>query len=102
MPGRSGLGDRAPFPIDLTIKKTVAIVFCTSGRIDRVVKTEQNLYILEFKVMAQGTAQDAVVQIKEKGYVMTFATDDRPILLVSGRMFRREDTKHRRVEGRDC
>ena len=32
--------------------------------------------------MAQGTAQDAVVQIKEKGYVTTFATDDRPILLV--------------------
>ena len=59
-----------------------AEVFCASGRIDMVVKTEHHLYIFEFKVTAQGTALDAIEQIKEKGYVKIFATDDRPIHLV--------------------
>ena len=59
-----------------------AEVFCASGRIDMVVKTEHHLYIFEFKVTVQGTAQDAIEQIKAKGYVKIFATDDRPIHLV--------------------
>ena len=59
-----------------------AEVVCASGRIDMVVKTAHHLYIFEFKVTKQGTAQDAIDQIRDKGYIRTFATDDRPIHLV--------------------
>ena len=59
-----------------------AEVVCATGRVDMVVKTAHHLYIFEFKVTTQGTAQDAITQIKERGYIKMFSSDDRPIHLV--------------------
>ena len=45
------------------------------GRIDLVLKTQDYIYIMEFKL--EGTAQDALKQINEKQYALPFATDPR-------------------------
>ena len=50
------------------------------GRIDAVVKTERNIYIFEFKL--HGSAEDALRQIREKGYAEGYRDDGRSITLV--------------------
>lgn len=47
------------------------------GRIDLVLKTDQFIYVMEFK---QGsTAEEALAQINEKGYASAFAADSRTL-----------------------
>lgn len=53
-----------------------------TGRVDMVVRTPKHLYIFEFKVTREGTAQDAIEQIKSLGYAKKFRSTKRPILLV--------------------
>jgi hypothetical protein len=50
------------------------------GRIDAVVKTNQNIYIFEFKL--HGSAGDALRQIREKGYAEGYRDDGRPVRLI--------------------
>ncbi len=50
------------------------------GRIDAVIKTETNIYIIEFK--ANQTAKKAIEQIKDKKYALKYANDKRPISLL--------------------
>lgn len=50
------------------------------GRVDLVLKTKDYIYVMEFKL--DGTAEQALQQIKEKGYAEPFHTDNRKILLV--------------------
>ncbi len=57
-------------------------VVCSSGRVDMIIETPQRVYLFEFKVMTSGTAQDAIAQLKEKGYLAQFSGDSRPIHLV--------------------
>ena len=45
-----------------------AEVVCATGRIDMLVMTREHVYIFEFKVNTQGSAQDAIDQIKEREY----------------------------------
>ena len=59
-----------------------AEVVCATGRIDMLVLTRQHVYIFEFKVNTQGTAQDAIDQIKERGYLKKIRATKRPIHLV--------------------
>ncbi|WP_455584747.1 PD-(D/E)XK nuclease domain-containing protein, partial [Bacteroides sp.] len=42
----------------------------SNGRIDMVLKTERYIYVMEFKF--DGTAEDALKQIEEKGYAVPF------------------------------
>jgi len=43
-------------------------VHCTTGRADCIVEFKDKVYIFEFKLTSNGSAEDAVKQIKEKGY----------------------------------
>ena len=49
----------------------------SQGRADMVVETKDNIYIFEFKL--DGTADEALQQIEEKGYATPYLTDVRPI-----------------------
>ncbi len=47
------------------------------GRVDCIVETKDYVYIFEFKL--DGTAEEALRQIEEKGYAKPYATDNRPV-----------------------
>lgn len=47
------------------------------GRVDCIVETQDNVYIFEFKL--DGTAEEALHQIEEKGYACEYASDSRKL-----------------------
>jgi len=52
-----------------------AEVRSAKGRADAVVKTKDRIYVFEFKL--NGTAQEALQQIEEKGYMIPYTMDPR-------------------------
>ena len=52
----------------------------SQGRVDCVIETKTNIYIFEFKL--DGTAEEAMQQIKDKGYAKEYLADGRPIRLI--------------------
>ena len=52
----------------------------SQGRVDCIVETDNYVYIFEFKL--DGTAQDALLQIDEKGYALEYASDNRRIFKI--------------------
>ena len=52
------------------------------GRADCVVFTDRSIYIFEFKLMGSGTAQEALEQIKERGYAQPYKTLGKKIILI--------------------
>ncbi len=52
----------------------------SNGRIDLVLQTNRYVYIMEFKL--NGTAEEALRQIEEKGYALPFAGDDREVFKI--------------------
>lgn len=50
------------------------------GRVDLVLKTSDYIYVMEFKL--DGTAEEAMAQIDEKGYASAFAADGRKVVKV--------------------
>ena len=52
----------------------------SEGRADCIVETPQYIYIFEFKL--DGTAAEALQQIKDKGYAAAYAADPRPLFRV--------------------
>ncbi len=59
---------------------TDAEVRSARGRADAVVKTPKYIYIFEFKL--NGTAEQALQQIDEKGYLIPYQTDSREVVKV--------------------
>ena len=57
-------------------------VACATGRIDMLATTQKHVYIFEFKVNTQGTAQDAIDQIKDREYFHSVRAEGRPVHLV--------------------
>jgi hypothetical protein len=55
-------------------------VLTSEGRIDSIVETENNIYIIEFK--ANQTAEKALQQIKDKNYADRFKIKDKELVLV--------------------
>ena len=55
-------------------------VKCARGRADMVVFMPDAIYVMELKI--NGTAQDALDQIEQKGYAQRYATDGRRIVKV--------------------
>lgn len=51
-----------------------------NGRIDMIVKTDQYIYVMEFKF--DGTAEEALAQIEEKGYAAPFVNDLRKLIKI--------------------
>ena len=50
------------------------------GRVDLILKTDKYIYIMEFK--RDSSADDAMKQIKDKGYAEPFRLDGRRIILI--------------------
>ena len=57
-------------------------IHCAKGRADCVVHTKDSIYIFEFKLMSAGTADDAIAQIREKGYASQFKAEGKKIILI--------------------
>ncbi len=49
----------------------------SQGRVDCVIETDKFIYIFEFKL--DGTAEEALLQINEKGYAREYASDSRKL-----------------------
>lgn len=52
----------------------------SQGRVDCIVETPQYIYIFEFKL--DGTADEALKQIEDKGYAREYATDFRKLFRI--------------------
>ena len=52
----------------------------SEGRIDLVLQTDKFIYIMEFKL--NGSAEEALRQIKDKHYALPFATDGRKLFQI--------------------
>lgn len=52
----------------------------TKGRADAVVKTKDHIFVFEFKL--NGSTEDALKQINEKGYLIPYETDGRKLIKI--------------------
>lgn len=59
---------------------TQSEVRTATGRADAVVKTPDYIYVFEFKL--HGTAEEALKQIDEKGYMLPYAVDGKKLVKV--------------------
>ncbi|MDX2304197.1 MAG: AAA family ATPase [Microscillaceae bacterium] len=59
---------------------TTAEVHTSKGRIDAVVQSSENIYLLEFKV--SDTAESALAQIKDRKYYQKYQSEQKPIYLI--------------------
>ena len=57
-------------------------VYSAKGRADCVVKTADTVYIFEFKLSGNGSAEDALNQIRESHYAEQYKADVKKIVLV--------------------
>ena len=57
-------------------------VHCSTGRTDCVVYTANTIYIFEFKLSGNGSAEDALNQIKEKSYAARYQASGKKIVLI--------------------
>ena len=57
-------------------------VHCSTGRADCVVTTADSIYLFEFKLTGNGSAEDALNQIKEKEYAAKYQVDGKKIVLI--------------------
>ena len=57
-------------------------IHCATGRADCVVQTVDTIYIFEFKLSGNGSAEDALEQIKENAYTAKYKTDGKKIVLI--------------------
>ena len=57
-------------------------VHCSTGRADCVVATADSIYIFEFKLTGNSSAEDALNQIKEKEYAAKYQVDGKKIMLI--------------------
>ena len=51
-----------------------------SGRADAVVKTADSIYVFEFKMDKNATAEEALEQIDDKGYMIPYSADHRRLV----------------------
>ena len=57
-------------------------VHCATGRADCIVVTADSIYIFEFKLSGNGSAEDAINQIKEQNYAAKYKADGKKIVLI--------------------
>ena len=63
-------------------KRTETEVHTPGGRADAVVHTENAIYIFEFKMEGSGTPEEALAQIKERGYANRYRSEDKKIVCI--------------------
>ena len=59
---------------------TEAEVRSAQGRADAIVKTPRYIYVFEFKL--RGTAEEAIGQIDDRGYLIPYTADEREVVKV--------------------
>ncbi|MFC2349014.1 MAG: PD-(D/E)XK nuclease domain-containing protein [Bacteroides sp.] len=52
------------------------------GRADCVVRTQDTIYLFEFRLWSTGTPADALAQIKEKGYAVPYLSSGKCIIII--------------------
>ena len=57
-------------------------VHCATGRIDCTIEMKDKIYLFEFKVAANGSAEDAIKQIQEKGYADKYAGSGKKVIAI--------------------
>ncbi|MGI5173993.1 ATP-binding protein [Treponema sp. OMZ 840] len=57
-------------------------VHCAAGRADCTVEFKDKVYIFEFKLTSNGTAEDALKQIREKGYADRYSGSGKKVIAV--------------------
>ena len=57
-------------------------VHCATGRADAMVVTADSIYVFEFKLSGNGSAEDALNQIKENSYEEQYKADGKKIVLI--------------------
>ncbi|MGP1594827.1 MAG: ATP-binding protein [Treponema sp.] len=57
-------------------------VHCATGRSDCIVASADTVYIFEFKLSGNGSAEDALKQIKEKDYAAPYKAGGKKIVLI--------------------
>jgi len=57
-------------------------VYCATGKADCIVLTTDSVYIFEFKLTGNSSAEDALNQIKEKRYAEKYLVDGKTIVLI--------------------
>ena len=57
-------------------------VHCSTGRADCIVCTADTVYIFEFKLTGNGTAEDAIAQIKKEKYAVPYKASGKKIVLI--------------------
>ncbi|MGP1490756.1 MAG: PD-(D/E)XK nuclease domain-containing protein, partial [Treponema sp.] len=57
-------------------------VHCSTGRADAVVITADSVYIFEFKLSGNGSAEDALNQIQKNHYAERYKADGKKIVLI--------------------
>ena len=67
---------------------TEAEVRNCKGRADAVVKTPDYIYVFEFKL--EGTAEEALAQIDDKGYLIPYTTDGKQLVKVGANFSAKE------------
>ena len=60
------------------------------GRADAVVKTADSIYVFEFKMEDNATAEDALKQINSRDYAIPYTTDHRKIVKIGVEFSRTE------------
>ena len=69
-------------------------VYCATGRADCIVLTTDTVYIFEFKLTGNGTAEDAINQIKEKNYAAPYKARGKKIILIGAGFNEKTKTIH--------
>ncbi|MDR1004049.1 MAG: ATP-binding protein [Prevotellaceae bacterium] len=54
----------------------------SQGRADIVAETPDAVYVFEFKMMNRGTAEEALAQIDDKGYLIPYTADSRRLIKI--------------------
>jgi hypothetical protein len=69
----------------------------SQGRADLVVTTPDTVYVFEFKMKNNGTAEDALKQINDKGYAIPYSAGNRKVVKVGAEFSAEERTVSRWV-----
>jgi hypothetical protein len=70
-----------------------------AGRADAVVITADTVYVFEFKLSGNASAEDALKQIDEKGYLIPFTAGSRKLVKIGAEFNAADRTLSRWVQG---
>ncbi|MDR1552667.1 MAG: ATP-binding protein [Prevotellaceae bacterium] len=71
----------------------------SAGRADAVIKTADTIYVFEFKMENNGTAEEALKQINSKGYLIPFSAGGRKLVTIGAEFSEKERGLSRWVKG---